>query len=403
MPDSGDDAAMASVNAAIEILRLAMLHGRGRRRGGGRGGSGGVERAAEAESALAQAYDDMEDRRVSPDFESGDPGNVVFGVETVKWDPSCEIVADNLEELGVPFSKTIEGETAWFEISRENAFAARALLDGLCEHVRAFDYDRILNYEGLVDPDAPAPYARAAAGPAAPILAPVAGKAESLRVEIRELASDPGCGLIAKELDVRGVPYVRSVAGGVAAFEVPRSSAAAAKAAIDSVREGVYEYGHASINGYADLAAAAAPKAAPAAAGAAEAVWKGVCSTPEEAALVHAALAAHGIEHYGQTDPETGAEEIFIAQSELDAKGYRIPRAIREMPGMPEKLASQGRTAQASGAPQPIPGAGSQGRGSDARSRAAGKLDRDLAAARAQAAAQANNRAVPKITHTKKV
>ena len=52
---------MASVNAAIEILRLAMLHGRGRRRGGGRGGSGG---AVEAESALAQAYDDMDGRRV---------------------------------------------------------------------------------------------------------------------------------------------------------------------------------------------------------------------------------------------------------------------------------------------------------------------------------------------------
>ena len=405
MPDSGDDAAMASVNAAIEILRLAMLHGRGRRRGGGRGGSGGAERAAEAESALAQAYDDMEGRRVSPDFESGDPGNVVFGVETVKWDPSCEIVADNLEELGVPFSKTIEGETAWFEISRENAFAARALLDGLCEHVRAFDYDRISNYEGLVDPDAPAPSARAAAAPAAPIPAPapVAGKAESLRVEIREPASDPGCGLVAKELDARGVPYARSVAGGVAAFEVPRASAAAAKAAMDSVQKSIYEYERASISGYDGLAAAAAPKAAPSAAGAAEAVWKGVCSTPEEAALVHAALAAHGIEHYGQTDPETGAEEIFIAQSELDAKGYRIPRAIREMPGMPEKLASQGRTAQASGAPQPIPGAGSQGRGSDARSRAAGKLGRDLAAARAQAAAQAKDRAVPKITHTRKV
>ena len=261
MPDSGDDAAMASVNAAIEILRLAMLHGRGRRRGGGRGGSGG---AVEAESALAQAYDDMGGRRVSPDFESGDPGNVVFGVKTVEWDPSCEIVADNLEELGVPFSKTIEGETAWFEISGENAFAARALLDGLCEHVRAFDYDRILNYEGLVDPDAPAPAARAAAGPAAPVPAPapIAGKAESVRVEIREPASDPGCGLVAKELDARGVPYARSVAGGVAAFEVPAASAAAAKAAIDSVQKSIYEYEHASISGYDGLAAAAARKTA---------------------------------------------------------------------------------------------------------------------------------------------
>ena len=45
MPDSGDDAAMASVNAAVEVLRLAMLHGRGRRSGGGRGARGGAERA----------------------------------------------------------------------------------------------------------------------------------------------------------------------------------------------------------------------------------------------------------------------------------------------------------------------------------------------------------------------
>lgn len=402
MPDSGDDAAMASVNAAIEILRLAMLHGRGRRRGGGRGGSGG---AGEAESALAQVYDDMGGRRVSPDFESGDPGNVVFGVKTVEWDPSCEIVADNLEELGVPFSKTIEGETAWFEISGENAFAARALLDGLCEHVRAFDYDRILNYEGLVDPDAPAPAARAAAGPAAPVPAPapIAGKAESVRVEIREPASDPGCGLVAKELDARGVPYARSVAGGVAAFEVPAASAAAAKAAIDSVQKSIYEYEHASISGYDGLAAAAARKTAPSAAGAAEAVWKGVCSTPKEAELVHAALAAHGIAHYGQTDPETGAEEIFIAQSELDAKGYRIPRAIREMPGMPEKLAAQDRAVRAHAVWEPLRAARDHVRAAFARGRDALKLDRDLAAARTQAAAQAKDRAVPKNTHTRKV
>lgn len=402
MPDSGDDAAMASVNAAIEILRLAMLHGRGRRRGGGRGGSGG---AGEAESALAQAYDDMGGRRVSPDFESGDPGNVVFGVKTVEWDPSCEIVADNLEELGVPFSKTIEGETAWFEISGENAFAARALLDGLCEHVRAFDYDRILNYEGLVDPDAPAPAARAAAGPAAPVPAPapIAGKAESVRVEIREPASDPGCGLVAKELDARGVPYARSVAGGVAAFEVPAASAAAAKAAIDSVQKSIYEYEHASISGYDGLAAAAARKTAPSAAGAAEAVWKGVCSTPKEAELVHAALAAHGIAHYGQTDPETGAEEIFIAQSELDAKGYRIPRAIREMPGMPEKLAAQDRAVRAHAVWEPLRAARDHVRAAFARGRDALKLDRDLAAARTQAAAQAKDRAVPKNAHTRKV
>ena len=401
MPDSGDDAAMASVNAAIEILRLAMLHGRGRRRGGGRGGSGG---AVEAESALAQAYDDMDGRRVSPDFESGDPGNVVFGVKTVEWDPSCEIVADNLEELGVPFSKTIEGETAWFEISGENAFAARALLDGLCEHVRAFDYDRILNYEGLVDPDAPAPAARAAAGPAAPVPAPapIAGKAESVRVEIREPASDPGCGLVAKELDARGVPYARSVAGGVAAFEVPAASAAAAKAAIDSVQKSIYEYEHASISGYDGLAAAAR-KTAPSAAGAAEAVWKGVCSTPQEAELVHAALAAHGIAHYGQTDPETGAEEIFIAQSELDAKGYRIPRAIREMPGMPEKLAAQDRAVRAHAVWEPLRAARDHVRAAFARGRDALKLDRDLATARTQAAAQAKDRAVPKSTHTRKV
>lgn len=402
MPDSGDDAAMASVNAAIEILRLAMLHGRGRRRGGGRGGSGG---AVEAESALAQAYDDMDGRRVSPDFESGDPGNVVFGVKTVEWDPSCEIVADNLEELGVPFSKTIEGETAWFEISGENAFAARALLDGLCEHVRAFDYDRILNYEGLVDPDAPAPAARAAAGPAAPVPAPapIAGKAESVRVEIREPASDPGCGLVAKELDARSVPYARSVAGGVAAFEVPAASAAAAKAAIDSVQKSIYEYEHASISGYDGLAAVAARKTAPSAAGAAEAVWKGVCSTPQEAELVHAALAAHGIAHYGQTDPETGAEEIFIAQSELDAKGYRIPRAIREMPGMPEKLAAQDRAVRAHAVWEPLRAARDHVRAAFARGRDALKLDRDLATARTQAAAQAKDRAVPKSTHTRKV
>ena len=74
---------------------------------------------AEAESALAQAYDEMDGKPVSQDFEAGDPGNVVFGVETVEWDPSCEIVAGNLEELGVPFAKTVEGETAWFEIAGE--------------------------------------------------------------------------------------------------------------------------------------------------------------------------------------------------------------------------------------------------------------------------------------------
>lgn len=408
MPDSGDDAAMASVNAAVEVLRLAMLHGRGRRSGGGRGARGGAERAAEAESALAQAYDEMDGKPVSQDFEAGDPGNVVFGVETVEWDPSCEIVAGNLEELGVPFAKTVEGETAWFEIAGENAFAARALIDGLCEHVRGFGYDRISNYEGLAGSGAPAPaFATGAARQTgrtavpSPAPSPAVGKGGSLRIEIREIASDPGCGLVAKELEARGVPYSRAVAGGVAAFVVPSASAAAAKGAIDSVRAKTYEYEYASINGYESLAEAAAH--APAAKKAADAVWRGVCATPEEAALVHAALAAHGIEHCGQVDPDTGAEEIFIAQSELDAKGYRIPRAIREMPGMPERLAALERGAQTQGSRSLFSAARDKVRGLAARFRPAEKLDRDLAAARAQAAAQAKDRAVPKVTRTRKV
>lgn len=319
MPDSGDDAAMAAVNAAVEVLRLAMLHGRGRRSGGGRGARGGAQRAAEAESALAQAYDGMDGKPASQDFKAGEPGNVVFGVKTVEWDPSCEIVAGNLEELGVPFAKTVEGETAWFEIAGENAFAARALIDGLCEHVRDFDRSRVSNYGGLARESAPA------ASPAA------AASRQTRKV------------------------------------------------------------------------AAAGSVSAPAAKSAADAVWRGVCATPEEAALVRAALAAHGIEHCGQADPETGAEEIFIAQSELDAKGYRIPRAIREMPGMPERLAALGRGAQAQGARPLSVAARGKTRAHDARFRPAEKLDRDLAAARAQAAAQAKDRAVPKVTRTRAV
>ncbi len=333
MPDSGDDAAMASVNAAIEILRLAMLHGRGRRRGGGRGGSGG---AVEGGSALAQAYDDMDGRRVSPDFESGDPGNVVFGVKTVEWDPSCEIVADNLEELGVPFSKTIEGETAWFEISGENAFAARALLDGLCEHVRP-SLRPHSELRGSSTPMRPPPppgrppdllrrFPRPRLSRARPR---ACGSKSGSPHPIRAAGSSQGARCARRALR----PFRRRWGRGVRGARSERCGGQGG----DRFRpESIYEYEHASISGYDGLAAAAARKTAPSAAGAAEAVWKGVCSTPQEAELVHAALAAHGIAHYGQTDPETGAEEIFIAQSELDAKGYRIPRAIREMPGMPE-------------------------------------------------------------------
>ena len=101
-------------------LRLAMLHGRGRRSGGGRGGA--RRRGARGPKPKAPLPKPTTRWMESPSPRTSKPGIQATSSSASRrfeWDPSCEIVAGNLEELGVPFAKTVEGETAWFEIAGE--------------------------------------------------------------------------------------------------------------------------------------------------------------------------------------------------------------------------------------------------------------------------------------------
>lgn len=319
MSDSGDSAATATTRIAVELLRLAAIYGR-RHESASWGAAmpplplttpDAIPAREELDLALEQAYDALDGEVATLPLHGDALENVSFAVSTVQWDPKCQIVADGLAKLEIPFSREIGDGEVIFAVAPECARPALALLDSLCDNVHGFSARRISNLDAL----------KAAAG-------------ESYDVPAR-------------------IPFNRAIAS-----DMPSA--------------------HDKEN-----------------------VWSGVCETPEQAALVHAALDRHGIDHYGEIDPETGSEEIFIAQSELEAKGYRLPRAAKDVPELSLAVEGGDATLKRAKAIAINPNPEREARRA-ARQRPA-SIDRDLQEARRQSEALSMDEMTRKTTRTRSI
>jgi hypothetical protein len=94
------------------------------------------------ETRLSQNAACIQARDLIPEVSGPLSSTVLF--KTVKWDRNALLLSDNLDNLGIPYKKTILNDReASFAIHPEHVQAVRELTDSLCNNVKGMNHSRV--------------------------------------------------------------------------------------------------------------------------------------------------------------------------------------------------------------------------------------------------------------------
>lgn len=85
----------------------------------------------------------------------GDPSNVGFSIETVRWDRESKLLTATIGSLGIPVETEVLDGTVRYEVTRAAAPHVKEAIDAMCGYVPGFNRSRFEGYEALEEASLP--------------------------------------------------------------------------------------------------------------------------------------------------------------------------------------------------------------------------------------------------------